>query len=506
MKFILFALSALSLANAESKSAVHRRLSYEKIAGYSPGSQVTDHCAIDRDQAAIEVELAKKTNQSFEAARQIYNQGGNSKSYATVTLSSPLSSQVPRFDTISGKNEDGLEVIGKALFSFQPGDSEVRIQYATTDVQASYVDCQVGGLADTNTKGCFAASGFLEIGGSQYAYSYDPNKDNDNARTIAGFSTTAGDRMRLSCPGCPYTDFLYFYNYYGFDDYADQWVNAAFNGESTNFRNGNADFSKYGFDGRWEAIMKGTAYMNIFMYVIRELEDAMDDCKRGCIDCNDDVVHAWDEGVCFYTGSIEGQDGLTSDGKLLHQLADKRCQNFKTCGPDSGETEGTAWINYEIFDLFALGKFQLETGNCPNARKTLRSIIELMYIPMIQGTLRYAVNVGVQQGGEKAKAEGAIFAAAVLPRVHAANPEAAKTIYDSMKVGATSTDNIAVKKAFESVYADMGIKCADVGGVWNSVTDTYYDGMGPCTDASTIDIRIQKEEDKALAVILGATF
>jgi len=232
----------------------------------------------------------------------------------------------------------------------------------------------------------------------------------------------------------------------------------------------------------------------------------MDDCKGGCIDCNDDVVHAWDEGVCFYTGSIEGQDGLTSDGKLLHQLADKRCQNFKTCGPESGETDGTAWINYQIFDLFALAKFQLETGNCSHARKTLASVIELMYIPMIQGTVRYAHSVAVRQGSEKAKAEGAVFAAAVLPRVHAANPEAAKIIYNNMRVGATSTDHIAVKEAFESVYAEMGIKCSDVGGVWNLVLEKHYDGMEPCIDALTTEISVQKEEDETLATILGATF
>ena len=98
---------------------------------------------------------------------------------------------------------------------------------------------------------------------------------------------------------------------------------AAFTGDKTNFVNGNADFSQYGFDGRRECIKKGTAYMNVFMYVIYELEDALDDCEQGCINCNADPVHAWDEGVCFYTGSTEGQDG-TADGYLLHQLADKR--------------------------------------------------------------------------------------------------------------------------------------------------------------------------------------
>lgn len=252
-----------------------------------------------------------------------------------------------------------------------------------------------------------------------------------------------------------------------------------------------------------ECVKKGTAYMNIFMYVIREFEDALDDCQRGCINCNDDPVHAWDEGVCFYTGSVEGQDGLTPDGKLLHQLADKRCEDFKTCGVEGREMDGMAAVNYELFDLFALGKFQLSSGNCPGARQTTRLITELMYIPLIQGTLRYAYKVDKLSGGEKEAAEGAVFAAAVLPRIHAANEDAATTIYNNMRVGATSTNYAHVKDAFQSVYSDLGINCADIGGLWNGATESYYDGMSPCADASTA---AKVEEDNTLAVALGATF
>eukprot|EP00984_Skeletonema_dohrnii_P025033 scaffold14176_cov72-Skeletonema_dohrnii-CCMP3373.AAC.1 len=75
--------------------------------------QVTDHCAIDRDQRAIEVELARKTNESWENAKQIYLQGGNSKSYALIILSEPLRSNVVKGTTITGKNADGNEVAGK---------------------------------------------------------------------------------------------------------------------------------------------------------------------------------------------------------------------------------------------------------------------------------------------------------------------------------------------------------------------------------------------------------
>jgi len=306
--------------------------------------------------------------------------------------------------------------------------------------------------------------------------------------------------MRTDCPGCPYTDFSYFYDYYGSDDYGHQWVSAALDGTSTSFKNGNADFSKYTFTGRTEAVKKGTVFLNIFMYVIREFEDALDDCKKDCIDCNDDPVHAWDEGVCFYTGSIEGKDG-TASGKLLHQLADKRCANFKTCGSNSGELEGTSKLNYELFALYALGRDQLKQGQCDAARVTTAEITKLMYIPFIQGTLRYAYKVDALGEGEKSKAEGAVFAAAVLPRIHDADPGAATTIYNNMKVGASSTNFAEVKKAFESTYSALGITCADIGGLWNGPLDEYFEGMEPCGVSDSA----ASSNSKAIAVMVGAS-
>jgi hypothetical protein len=255
--------------------------------------------------------------------------------------------------------------------------------------------------------------------------------------------------------------------------------------------------------GREQIIKKGTAYMNFFMYTIREFEDALDDCKRGCINCNDDPVHAWDEGVCFYTGSIEGEDG-TPSGYLLHQLADKRSADFKTGGPDGTDVDGQSKINYDLMSLFSLGNFQLQSGNCSAARKTKEQVAQLMYVPLIQGALRYAFKVDKLQGGEKEKAEGAAFVAAVNPRVYAASPEAATTIYNNMKVGASSTNAADVKKAFESVYPAMGITCADVGGLWDEASKKYYDGMAPCTDAS--NTKVVTQTNSTLAIALGTTF
>jgi len=86
---------------------------------------------------------------------------------------------------------------------------------------------------------------------------------------------------------------------------------------------------------------------------------------------------------------------------------------------------------------------------------------------------------------QRKKAEGAVFAASVLPRVADCSSDDAKTIYDNMKVGASSTDFGAVKKAFEKNYGCMGINGKLVGGLWNDATESYFQGMEPKKDNST---------------------
>ena len=167
-----------------------------------------------------------------------------------------------------------------------------------------------------------------------------------------------------------------------------------------------------------------------------------------------------------------------------YSLADKRCTNFKTCGVDGDEMSGQSNINYDIFRLFAVGRDQLSSKDCEGLRRTVEEISNLMYVPLIQGTLRYAYRLGETfvRGGEKDEAAGAIFAGAVLPRVFDVNPQAAGVIYANMRVGAVSTESGAVKSAFESVYDLLGVSCADVGGLWNEADNAYYARMEPCVE------------------------
>lgn len=228
------------------------------------------------------------------------------------------------------------------------------------------------------------------------------------------------------------------------------------------------------------------------MYVIREMEDAIDDCLAGDQLRNDGSVHAWDEAVAFYSGSLETGGG-TGDGYLIDQLADKRCENFKTCGEKGDATSGRSKVNIEIFKLFNQGKNEILGRDCEAARETKAEIVQLMTVPLIQGTLRYAYITGSDSftigrdtsAQAKALAEGATFAAAVVPFVAFCDEEDGDYIYSQMTTMGQGgyPDFDEVKDAFERRYKCLGITCKDVGGVVNALGE-YEDGASPCTSGA----------------------
>jgi len=101
--------------------------------------------------------------------------------------------------------------------------------------------------------------------------------------------------------------------------------------------------------------------------------------------------------------------------------------------------------------------------------------------------------MAAQNGDAEQKAEGAIFAAAVLPQLHKCSPAVAQAVYDEMSLNSDNTvDFNAVKTAIESCYKSMDITCADVGGYLDESTtppsyfrsvvgDVAYDAS-PCAD------------------------
>jgi len=452
------------------------------IAGYLPGTNVEDHGAIDRDQAAMEAKIAIKDDANFALGKAIYEEGGNSKSVGTLTLDSPLLVAIAKGAVVSGSDISANVVTATAYTDYDVGAT-------TIDVKYTPMTCLIGALDQAIADdppgiiqdGCFSLSGNISADGlTDIGYTM-ALQDNKAKRTLKGFSTAVESKMSAE------THAQYFHNYYGAWDYADQITLAAFAGTATTMTNGNADFTGLTHVGREQIIKKGIAYMNVFLYTMHEYEAAILKCEAfdPSLLYNRDAIHAWDEGVAFYTGNMEDVDGSGS-GKLVYALADKRGENFGTCGADGDSTSGTSQVNIDIIALANAANADLLALDCDGAAEKMASIQSLMYIPLIQGTIKYAwktENAG-DAGDEKGKAEGTAFAHAVLPMVHEIDETAAETIYDNMKADAGIPSSADVKAAFESVYEGMGVTCEQVGGLLDDA-DEYLPGMEPCVTKCT---------------------
>merc|ERR1711959_35985 len=408
--------------------------------------------------------------------------------------------------TLNTKNGD--TVTGKAYTTYTSTHDTSHDTFIFTypvskdRVQPPETACYEGGLDPSNweSRGCVAGTPSTFTVDS---ISYSGNCTNSGKRTLQAFSLKAQKLMWECNPtvdpnatyrvGCPYTSYAPYYEYYQSFKYADDIVLAVLDDSNTShFANFAQYFEGLNDDKKEQMVKKATAYMNAWMYAIREFEDAIDDCTVGDIKLNRESsgpVHAWDEGVAFYIGSLIEQDWLTpayadvldSKGVMAWTLANKRCVNFKTCGDGNNEIKGEAYVNRRLMDLFKLGKHDLFEGDCAALVPVKDQIVSLMTVPLVQGTLRYAYKTSLATGSNNAvKAEAAIFAASVLPQVYNCSTDAARTISDEMGINADGPVNfMAVKTAFEGCYEAMGITCQQVGGLWNDATGEYYSGTDP---------------------------
>jgi hypothetical protein len=196
-------------------------------------------------------------------------------------------------------------------------------------------------------------------------------------------------------------------------------------------------------------------------------------------------VLSWDNAYAIYAGSLEGVDGSGS-GNMLYNLADIRCPGFKTCGVNSNESNGTSFINIKILQLFSEGQSALLKEDCATAEARKFEIEKMMPIPPMQGLLRYSWLLDYQSPtGDKAASEGLSFASAILPFVHSCSEGDAAIIANAMKLGGR-VSFLAVKGALERNYACLGITCKQVGGVVDSVNNTYREYADPCMDSSVL--------------------
>ena len=200
------------------------------------------------------------------------------------------------------------------------------------------------------------------------------NITNGNDRTLSGFSENAREEMLvrgeptcsscywqyIRCRGCPYKDYLMYYEYYQDVSYADRWVRAALDGAPTGFNSseGDADFTNADDAVRVESAKTGIVAMSVWMYITRKFEEGLDDCDSRCVSCNFNGVHAWDEAV---VDGLQRREAVGPQREARPRLRRERLRSLVDLGVDEGvlveDEELVELVEMELRELLYFYKF-----------------------------------------------------------------------------------------------------------------------------------------------------
>jgi hypothetical protein len=225
---------------------------YEKIVGYEPHTDVVPHSMIDLDQKEFETHL-KVPN--YALAKDIYMKGGNSGGKAVMTVGALAAAAAKGAEV-----KQGAVAVGKMKSAAAAGDTSITVSYKSM--------CKDGGASTKDLSGCFTvAGGDITIGGNSAGA---PTAVTNKYRTLMGFSSN-DNKLK----GEPFfEDYVKYYDSTD-GDYAHKRVMDAL--DQTGICAACDD------DARVQIAKKTSAYMNVWMYVIHEFEDAIADCNMGCI-------------------------------------------------------------------------------------------------------------------------------------------------------------------------------------------------------------------------------
>merc|ERR1719353_1687696 len=285
----------------------------------------------------------------YGKAKNIYEHGGNSGGYAEITLTTALAAGHAKGVAVSQAGTPTKT--GTLKSAATQGSTTIKVSYTSTCKDGGYTANNDNANSDTtlraDTTGCFTVGGgAITVDGTDVGAPAANNGVVNKYRTLKGFSTQAQAKMQN------WGTYQIYQNYYTEYDYAHQYVMDALGySHSGTGAAATGVFAGMTDNGRTQGVKKGSAYMNVWMYVIHEIEDAISDCTNSCTnpgaqDCNADPVHAIDEAAAFYAGSLEGSSatGIANNGKLVFRLAEKRCANFGTCTGCGGQAKANSEI------------------------------------------------------------------------------------------------------------------------------------------------------------------
>ena len=103
--------------------------------------------AIAFDHAMIEA-LLKAGTINLGLAKEVYERGASSMSYAEVTFEEPLASAIEKGTLVVGSSVNGTEARGTVMEPYDVGSQVIKVAYEVSDVQDSYENCRVGGAPE----------------------------------------------------------------------------------------------------------------------------------------------------------------------------------------------------------------------------------------------------------------------------------------------------------------------------------------------------------------------
>ena len=141
---------------------------------------------------------------------------------------------------------------------------------------------------------------------------------------------------------------------------------------------------------------------------------------------------------------------------------------FGTCDKTTGNVD----VNEELIELFYAGQAEVKTFNCHALERTIHSIEPLILTPLIQSTLRAAIqNEDLTFfSTEVTLADGYVYSSSILPLIKAVNANAAHSIKKNMDFQFTVVPVMdgasAVFNSIEAGIVEMkSLDCNDIGSI-----------------------------------------
>jgi len=220
-----------------------------------------------------------------------------------------------------------------------------------------------------------------------------------------------------------------FISYHNDPNYADILIRNTLNGV------GKWNINKSS-EQRSGIITEASSFLVLYLHLIAQINDAVNNCRDVDQDGSYDLTHPWDEVAALIIGSLEGtEEGGSSnvqDGQMIWGLSSRRAYEFQTLN----RQRSYPLVNSELEDLLFAGRGEIDALECDMLEKTADSIKSITLIPLMQSVLKYAAlnDNHAADSSSVDMALGEVFALAIIPILQMTDPASALILEENMLV------------------------------------------------------------------------